>query len=246
MTLLQINHEVRYVEIEGRVVVLDFRTQSYSMLDPVASTIWSHIASGRRRGDTLQTLRQQYEVDEARLEHDYDALVQKCLDEGLLTPAPLAPCGGEPQQPPATANHHLGWGPWPLRAWWRLFRTSRLLAKKGFSHTYQRLAQLPPARETADDLQRRLDRGVKAFAMAENFFYLKRAPNDCLPRSLALFSFLCSLGLPVEHRIGVSTFPFLAHAWVQHGDQVLHDDPSNPKRFATIASIPDEAIYRPR
>ncbi len=246
MTSLQISHEARYVEIEGRVVVLDFRTQSYSMLDPVASTIWLHIASGRRRDDALQALRRQYEVDGARLEHDYDALVQKCLDQGLLTLAPLAPRYDEPQTPPAKTNRHLCWGPWPQRAWWSLFRTSRLLAKRGFSHTYRQLAQRSIARETADDLQRRLDRGVKAFATAENFFYLKRAPNDCLPRSLALFGFLCSLGLPVVHHIGVQTFPFLAHAWVQHDDQVLHDDPSNPKRFATIASIPDETIYRPR
>jgi hypothetical protein len=92
-----------------------------------------------------------------------------------------------------------------------------------------------PDRPTTSN--RLLERAVAAFGHAENFFILKRAPQDCLPRSLALFRFLRLVGVPAEHCIGVRRYPFLAHAWVEHGDRVVHDHPAHPRTFTTLARI---------
>ena len=78
---------------------------------------------------------------------------------------------------------------------------------------------------------------MTAFARAEEFFYLKTAPADCLPRSLALFRVLRAAGLPVEHCIGVQQFPFTAHAWAQFRGDIIHDDPENQTRYTVIARI---------
>ena len=111
-----------------------------------------------------------------------------------------------------------------LRAWWSLFRTSRSLAKKGFYHTYVPFTRLPSAGTDSAKADGSLLRGVAAFSTAENFFHLKNAPRDCLPRSLALFGFLRSMGLAVEHVIGVQLVPFLAHAWVEYRGRVVGYD----------------------
>ena len=78
---------------------------------------------------------------------------------------------------------------------------------------------------------------MRAFGRAENFFALRKAPRDCLPRSIALFSFLRELGLPAEHRIGVDRYPFRAHAWVETDGRVLADHSGNAVVFTTIARI---------
>jgi hypothetical protein len=123
------------------------------------------------------------------------------------------------------------------RAWWSLAITSRRLKAHGFAETYALYSRLAKPLDEPDDSGRVLARACSAFSRAENAFLLKEAPRDCLPRSLALFGLLRSLGLAAEHVIGVQLFPFQAHAWVEHRGRVVHDDPSHPSRFAPIARI---------
>ena len=85
---------------------------------------------------------------------------------------------------------------------------------------------------------------VAAFAKAENFCYLKKAPRDCLPRSLALFRFLRSIGAAAVHCIGVRQFPFGAHAWVEFQECVLHDNPAVAETYTVIARLPHEPLSR--
>jgi hypothetical protein len=239
MGQLKVNPHVRHVSIDGRVVLLDFRTEGYSVLDPVASAMWQMAAEGRSRDDTLAALAEQFEVEEARLERDYEAFLDKCRGEGLLCESTAQVEEDECGDAHGPAFRPWRRGPLALRAWGTLLVTSRLLKRSGFAETYRRFVRLSVESATCGggELQPTLTRGVRAFARAENFFLLRRAPKDCLPRSLSLFGFLRSLGVPVEHRIGVQMLPFLAHAWVQHGERVVHDDPQNPRRFTTIACI---------
>jgi len=126
-----------------------------------------------------------------------------------------------------------------IKAWWSLWSVTRSLAKRGFSCTYNAALGLPKLQKIQTRRQTgSLSTALKAFARAENFLYLKKAPRDCLPRSLALFLFLRSIGWPVEHCIGLQQFPFLAHAWTEYHGEVLHDDPRNQERFTVIARIP--------
>jgi hypothetical protein len=112
------------------------------------------------------------------------------------------------------------------------------LRRAGFASAYRAgiaMAAYPYAVATsAADV----DGAVRAFERAENAFVLRDAPRDCFPRSMALFCFLRELGLPVQHRIGVTRYPFSAHAYVVCGDRVLCDHHAQARARSTIAAIP--------
>ena len=74
---------------------------------------------------------------------------------------------------------------------------------------------------------------------AENLFWFRDAPDDCLPRSLALFSFLRALGLPATHKIGGTRYPgLLMHAWVESSERALIDDPELLGMLTVLSTIP--------
>ena len=76
-----------------------------------------------------------------------------------------------------------------------------------------------------------------AFGRAENFFVVRRAPDDCLVRSLSLYRFLREAGSRAEHVIGVRRFPFQAHAWVECAGEVLMD--TRAPYFTPLARMGD-------
>jgi hypothetical protein len=168
------------------------------------------------------------------LQADFASFTQKCLTESFITESQT------PSLPPSKVSREG----FParrfltIRAWWKLWRVTRSLSQQGFSKVYNAALHQPKFEEIRNGREARLSAALKAFARAENFFHLKKAPQDCLPRSLALFRFLHSIGLAVEHRIGLQQFPFLAHAWTEYHGEVLHDDPRNQERFTVIAKIP--------
>jgi hypothetical protein len=217
---------VRWAEVQGRVCLLDLRAGRYFGFDPVASFLWRRLAETRSREVVFGEMRERFDAEPDLLATDIDEFIGRALEAGHFSREAAAP---DPEVPTGRmgARRFL-----TMRAWWSLFRTAR----RGFAETYSALSRLPFREgKTA------LDRAVRAFARAENFFHLRRAPEDCLPRSLALFGFLRRLGIPAEHRIGVQMFPFFAHAWVECGGKVVHDDPSVRRRFAVIASLPGRA-----
>jgi hypothetical protein len=225
---------VRWAEVDGRITLLDLRSESYHALDPVASEMWRRAAHPEGRAQALHRLHQCFDVDPERLASDFDAFVTGCARRGFLEQArPGREPGSEDADRRPSGRRFL-----TARAWWSLFRTSRKLVREGFARTYERFASLARSTRTRLHGNDLLERGVAAFARAENFYTLRTAPRDCLPRSLALFGFLRTLGIPAEHRIGVQSYPFVAHAWVECAGRVLHDDPLNPERFTTIARLP--------
>jgi hypothetical protein len=227
---------IRWVQIEGRVVILDLKSESYSVLDPVASSMWLELSASRDREGIEKTLESRFQVDREKLASDLDRFIARCIATGLLTDSPPA----EPEPVTLAGTEASRWKKDRLltvRAWWSLLCTARALSHEGFSAVYTRLARLPRASTPTAAVPDRLDRAVRAFGLAENFFFLKRAPRDCLPRSLALFTFLRSLDVPVVHHMGVQLIPFLAHAWVEFDGQVVHDDPFTKTRFVTISSM---------
>jgi Transglutaminase-like superfamily len=80
-------------------------------------------------------------------------------------------------------------------------------------------------------------RAVRAFVRAEHFIISRLGPDDCLPRSLALYVFLRSRGIPVCHRIGVRRYPFSAHAWVEHQADLILDWPERVSGYTPISVI---------
>jgi hypothetical protein len=225
---------VRYAWVDDRIVILDLRTESYFALDPTASSMWRELTAPYAADAGLRRLEQRYAVEPAQLAADFDAFTSRCVEAEWLVDV-------EPVPPPRPRAGGRRRGRWPLtlQAWWTLLAITRSLAARGFASTYARLSRPASAREIRADAQDELlSTAMRAFSRAEQFVYLKRAPADCLPRSLALFEFLRSLGLTVDHRIGVRQFPFAAHAWTEHRGHVVHDDPENISRYTVIASLP--------
>ncbi len=219
-------------EIQGFLVILDLRTEAYYILDPVATVMWKTLLATDDEAAALQALQNEYSVERARLTTDLEAFRHGCIDQGFLQDKEAE----RKLEIPLYVNAGPGKFLIP-QAWWCLFRTVHSLSANGLSRTYQEYSRFPIPKEnvkTADDL---LERSVSAFSRAENFFLIKNAPKDCLPRSLALFRFLRSAGLPVEHCIGVRRFPFQAHAWVEYHGRVVQDNPSRQSSFRTLARI---------
>jgi hypothetical protein len=219
---------VRHAEIEGARVVLDLRAEAYRVLDEVATVMWRVLTGEEDRDAAFDALAAGYDVDRERLEADLETFARTCVEEGLLAPAGAAE---EPRPLPETAPAK------PRRASTRaalasLVVTRRALDRDGFRATYERYAALPAGREP-----RRAAAALTAFRRAENLFVAGRAPNDCLVRSLGLFRFLRSSGVPAEHVIGVTRFPFQVHAWVEVDGAAVLDGRPRDFEFSPLARL---------
>jgi hypothetical protein len=116
-----------------------------------------------------------------------------------------------------------------------LVLTALSLRFRGFRKTYGEEGAVTGAPE--QNHVPPLDSLVRPFLAAENFVFLRRAPNDCLVRSLALFRYLRWSGIPATHVIGIRRIPFAAHAWVEvAGEGVLAPAPRGFSALATLTS----------
>ena len=212
---------IRHAVVDGAVVILDLRRGAYRVLDGVASAMWCGLvgADGGGDEDILRAIVAQFAVDKDRARRDLAAFRERCLADGMFAERTA---GGQP--PGGTQRPAPKRVLWPaFAAWSCLAGTALLLRRRGFATAYRvSTSRAPGPRAVADDGA--LERAVAAFARAENFFVPRRAPDDCLPRSLALFRFLRMMGLPSEHVIGCRRAPFFAHAWVECGGRVVLDD----------------------
>ncbi len=220
---------VRFRIVDGLVVLLDIRSGDYVIFDRAATAMW-RVLLRLAPAERVPALQREFGAPEAVLAADLEAFSRNCLERDFLQHEPVQP---PPPPPPTTAGRTNAL---VLRAWWSLLCTVRLLAGRGFDYTYGRYARTP-APVAGGETAGLLARAERAFLVAENFFVMKSAPRDCLPRSLALYRFLRSVGIPAEHRIGVTRYPFEAHAWVQSGDRLVLDSPDFVRGFAELARI---------
>jgi hypothetical protein len=221
---------IRHAVVDGAVVILDLRRGTYHVLDRVASAMWGGLVGGAGDDeDVLRTILAHFAVERDRARRDLAAFRERCLAGGLLTVdiAAESPSARERRAAPKRVL-------WPVFAAWRcLAGTALLLRRRGFATAYRVSTSLAPTPHgAADDCA--LDRALAAFARAENFFVPRRAPDDCLPRSLALFRFLRMMGFPAEHVIGCRRAPFFAHAWVECSGRVVLDD-DRRRELTTLA-----------
>lgn len=196
---------VRHVEVDGSRIVLDLSTASYLTIDRIGSAFWSALTGEDDRDAVLDELGGRFGVGREVLDTDLAAFADRACRAGLLTARADLP--SPPRRAPSRGSSN---GLYSLAA------TAYRLRRHGLARTYDRYARFRrgAARQPLDDA---LDR----FHFAENFFVAAKAPQDCLPRSLALFRYLVARGFDARHVIGVRPVPFLAHAWVEVGDRAL-------------------------
>lgn len=216
---------VRHVTVDGLRVILDLSTESYRVLDDVASALWSVLVGEADASSAFGALAREYEIGENRLHAELAAFADRCVAEGLLQRgAPGAAESRAAPLPPARGRAGA------LHALLALIATKRALARDGFRTTYERYARLPAGPNAPP-----LDVVLRGFARAENLFVARRAPNDCLLRSLSLFRYLRGANVAAEHVIGVERFPFRAHAWVECGGAPIFE--TRAHQFTPLARI---------
>jgi hypothetical protein len=192
-------------------VVLDIAKGQYVLLEPVASAMWRMIVDAVPWDAVPGSLAMVFDAPPARLAADFAAFHEQCRIRGWFEPGT-----------DATAKV-AGPVPSPLLSACRLLITvRRRLKRQGFDGAYEWAVERAPRVGGAPDAAR-LRGAERAFRRAEAIIPNPAAPDDCLPRSLALFAFLRRMGLPAHHRIGVEQMPFAAHAWVECGDRVVLD-----------------------
>ncbi len=107
-----------------------------------------------------------------------------------------------------------------------------MLRIRGFAGTIawirRRVADVPEVASVDVEIVKRAEHAV---AMA-GALYPGRAL--CLEQSLTLYYLLRRQGIVVRYCQGVQPYPFQAHAWIEHEDEVINDVPEHAKQFARL------------
>jgi hypothetical protein len=77
--------QVIFQEVAGETVLLDLESECYFGLDAVGTRIWQLIGDSGELLTIYNTLLEEYEVDEAQLLSDLEALITKACVQGLIT-----------------------------------------------------------------------------------------------------------------------------------------------------------------
>ena len=230
-----ISPRVREAEVDSLTLVMDWQTSAFFFLDEDASRMWHELRNVHGSVAAAKEALGRGDESSRRLADLFDGFVASCESHGFLV-------SGHP--PPARGGQQA---PWPrqarsrsflaVRAWLWMLRMDIALGRQGFTAIYERLENgTASSADRSDPADVELARA--AFVRAENFYLRRRAPNDCLPRSLALYAYMRGLGVPVIHRIGARRFPaFRCHAWVECDGSPLLDQPAKVSDYTLIASI---------
>jgi len=215
--------QLRSVVVADHLVMLDLAVGEYVVLDEIATAMWQQLLLSPDERD-IQTIAQKFSAAISVVATDMAGFASEQMTARRLCPVRAS----EPARGAPTPYR------WPsvARAWWERTRAERDL-RSGFAAAYHDRTNPPAARVNADACDP-ADRVVAKFAAAENFYPSRKAPLDCLPRSLALVRFLRTAGWAAEHVIGVAMYPFQAHAWVELSGKPIREGRTFTNRFTVI------------
>lgn len=227
--------DIRYSKIDKCGVVLDLHTQRYSVLDDLATAIWEILTDQVDPSPYLHQWAREYETTVDEVVGTIDGFRADCIEMGWLRRRELS----ANRKFDRRSSRFPNWCrrlPNGLLAFSALTVTALSLGFRGFSKTYGRDKEVLGM--SGRCVVPSLGPVIRPFLAAENLIFFRRAPNDCLVRSLALFRYLRWRGIPATHIIGVRRVPFAAHAWVEvSGEGVLAPAPRGFSILATLTSI---------
>jgi hypothetical protein len=80
-----VSQEVLSQEVSGETVLLDMQSESYFGLDAVGTRIWQLLQENNHLQQVFDTMLEEYDVDKKQLETDLNELLDKLMDEELIT-----------------------------------------------------------------------------------------------------------------------------------------------------------------
>jgi len=213
---------LHWAQVDDVVFLLDGRRGEYFGLDVDASRHWLALAAGEHPAD-------------ASAREGVEHLIEAARARGWLASSEPQPVRRRKRRVGAGAR---AWRSFPvLGAYICLAQAFILVRVRGFAAAYAWARSLAPGATASEHDDASLAAAVRAFTRAEHFVVSRLGPDDCLPRSLALFVFLCRCGVPARHRIGVRRYPFAAHAWVEDGAGRVVDRAEQVTEFTPIAAM---------
>ena len=82
---VKFSDDLTYREVDGEMVLLDMKTESFFGLDAVASDIWKLLQEGKTLQETRDELLEIYDVDPEQLRKDLEAFVENLIKNKLAT-----------------------------------------------------------------------------------------------------------------------------------------------------------------
>jgi hypothetical protein len=76
-----------FQEVEGEMLLLDLKTERYFALDDVGTRCWQLLAEHGDRQKVVACLLAEFDVDEATLRSDLDALFEQLRKAALVVPS---------------------------------------------------------------------------------------------------------------------------------------------------------------
>ena len=114
----------------------------------------------------------------------------------------------------------------------------RLLSRQGLKAAYRLARRVSWESAPGDDGEGPpVEPLLRRFLTADRWVTSSLGAEDCLPRSLALFTYLRGCGVRASHHVGVAQYPFRAHAWVEFEGEPLLDRAERVAEFAKIAEL---------
>lgn len=83
-TQYQVHPEAFATEVDDQLVILHYETGTYFTLNEVGARIWQLLDQGKTLQAILDTLRQEYDASEQRLEQDLINLVKNLKEKGII------------------------------------------------------------------------------------------------------------------------------------------------------------------
>lgn len=213
---------LRCAQVADRLVLLDLSTGVYDVVDEIGTAMWVQLTRPPAERD-FAALAETYGVPAAAVAADTADFAASQMAAGRLVPAPQ-------RTPPPAGVRAARRRPTIMRALAERAAADRDLRKSFASAYCKRTRPLADPTEPRADVRLTTQR----FFTAEGLYPARQAPLDCLPRSLALTSFLRAAGWPAQHVIGVALYPFEAHAWVELDGVALNESDSALHRFTVI------------
>lgn len=228
MMTWQLNKDVSYCHLDGRVIFLDIDKDCYFQLSNTLERCFLDFAGGASTAET-----------------DLSALARhNILSKGGSAPdrTPSATLPLPSRSVPETAGleAHLSMSAIHdsfvsvATMHWRLKRRKlKYVLENLCRYRRERLMALP-ASCNGTDTESRVVEAAATFNRIRPFVPIT---SRCLIDSLSLVAFLAKRGLPASLVIAVACDPFSAHAWAQHGNIVLNDTVGNTWAYMPIRVI---------
>ena len=243
-TRFSIAPSVRSARDAEGLVLLDLVSGCYSSFNPVGAMVWSQIESGATLGEILAWFGAEFPtLDGQVLAHDVHSLLEHLSSEGLITVAGGRPGGELGESNPETSEPTTARDSDPdddeKTGFWAVLVALAYLVYIDVSMRWSGARRVHEVLDATAVRPRSYDpttirRTCRAMDRAARS-YVKRA--WCLQRSAACVCLLRRRGVPAELVLGVRTFPFGAHAWVEHDGRILNDDLDHVGRFLVLDRI---------